>query len=328
MPHTFISPISFGAYLLVKDEELRISAALRSLEPFVSQIVVVDTGSNDSTPQICSRFGAEVHFLQWSKNFATARNYALEKMRTDWVIALDADEILQADSFTELFSLFENPNVGGFSVKIFNQLSEDIGATQSIHSYTRIFRNHLKICYTGVVHEQIADSILAAGFRILESPVCIQHFGYANISEEKIARNASLLRSELENNPDDAWLLYHLGQTEFAAKNYKIAFDLLRKAIDLQQLNGEQKEFAIIRLAQICLANDDIILSEKLTNFQCNDVHREGLRLFIRATIFAIQHKFEEAKALILKEEIWKSSLVDKIQAEKLKILCNKITSL
>ena len=283
---------SLGAAIIVKNAESSILRALDSLSGLVQQIVVVDTGSTDQTPQICSRFGTELHFRTWTDNFSEARNYALERMRTDWIIQLDADEKLDTDSLTNINSLLDNSKVGGLHIKILNVLD---GGIESEHTYTRIFRRHSSIRYEGAIHEQIADSIRQAGFEIIDSSVVIQHFGYADHSPEKIERNASLLRKELANNPNDAWLIYHLGLTEFAAGNHSEAETLFESIIHSSALSVEQNETVRLRLAQIALANGESETAHQRLNFNSSDIHREGLRLFVSGAVFAIQKEFEQA---------------------------------
>jgi glycosyltransferase involved in cell wall biosynthesis len=94
--------ISIGAAIIVKNAAETISTAIKSILPLCRQIVVVDTGSTDKTPSICSKLGAEVYFHKWKDDFSEARNVALDFMRTDWIIAIDADE--------ELIISGNNPN--------------------------------------------------------------------------------------------------------------------------------------------------------------------------------------------------------------------------
>ena len=80
--------------MIVKDEEQFLGQCLESVKPIANQIVVVDTGSSDQTEAIAKSHGAEVHHFEWCDDFAAARNFALEHARGDWILILDADEIL------------------------------------------------------------------------------------------------------------------------------------------------------------------------------------------------------------------------------------------
>jgi hypothetical protein len=84
--------------LIARDEEASLGRCLASVKEVAHQIIVVDTGSTDRTVEIAREHGAEVHAFEWCDDFAAARNAALEHARGDWVLVLDADEELPADS--------------------------------------------------------------------------------------------------------------------------------------------------------------------------------------------------------------------------------------
>lgn len=317
---------SLGACLIVRNGRSTIEAALRSLLPFVHQLVVVDTGSEDDTPSICARYGAELHFFAWTNNFAEARNYALQCMRTQWIIALDADEVVDATSLAALLPLPDNGKVGGFRVALHNALStHDNGAT-SIHHYSRIFRRHSSIRYKGAIHEQIGEAIINAGFDIVESPVVIHHYGYTTITPQKIHRNATLLQTELDRDPDNPWLQYHFGLTEFAAQRYETARQYLLSALETTALSPEQRETAWLRLAQIALGRDDWPEFEKRISFTSTDVHREGFRQYLAAVRSALSGKYKQALAILSTDVVRLSSLVDREQFETILNLCRQQT--
>ena len=304
---------SLGAAIIVKNAESSIIRALDSLRRFVQQIVVVDTGSTDQTPQLCSRFGVELHFYKWTDNFSEARNYALERMRTDWIIQLDADEELDSTSFENIIELLCNPNIGGLHTQICNVLG---GGIESEHRYTRIFRRHPKIRYEGAIHEQIAGSIRGVGLEIVDSPAIIRHFGYSERSPEKIERNISLLRRELADNPSDKWLSYHLGLTEFASCNHSEAKSILESIVNSSELSVEQQETARLRLAQIALAANESVLVKDWLNFTSSDIHREGLRLFVLGASYAIQKDFQKAIDCFSQEKAANSRLVNQLELQ------------
>ena len=295
--------------------------ALRSLLPVVAQLVVVDTGSDDATVPLCSRLGADVHFFAWTNSFAEARNYALGLMRTDWIIALDADEALDLPSFQAARPLLAGEHTGALRTAIHNRLSAD--GTASIHQYPRIFRRHPSIRYTGTIHEQIGEAVVRAGFSIADSPVVIYHEGYSAVSQEKIERNLSLLRAELAGAPSDPWLHYHLGLTEFAAQNYAESVRCLQYALASGTLSGEQADTARLRLAQIALGNEDWKEFEKRISFAGSSELTEGFRLYLDAVRSAVVGDFSRARVLLSADVVEHSRLVDRDNLAALRTLCN-----
>ena len=77
--------------MIVRNEAERLERCLASVAGFVDEMVVLDTGSSDATIAIAAGCGAVVHQLPWPGDFAPARNAALQHVRGDWVLVLDAD---------------------------------------------------------------------------------------------------------------------------------------------------------------------------------------------------------------------------------------------
>ena len=107
---------SITACLIVKNEERFLDKCLQSLQGTADQIVVVDTGSTDRTVEIARTHDAEIHHFEWCDDFAAARNFSLEKARGDWVLILDADEVLTPEGRKELQIDTAAQNVIGYRI--------------------------------------------------------------------------------------------------------------------------------------------------------------------------------------------------------------------
>ena len=70
---------------------------LAAVAPAVDEIVIVDTGSTDRTIEIAREFSANVIEREWTGSFSDARNASFEAATGDWIVYLDADEVLVAD---------------------------------------------------------------------------------------------------------------------------------------------------------------------------------------------------------------------------------------
>src|SRR5205085_8623718 len=111
---------------IVKNEEKYLRGCLESVQGAVDEIVVVDTGSTDSTIAIAEEFGAKVVHFAWTDDFSAARNVSLDHATGDWAFWLDADERLGKGEGRLLRYLVEEaePNVGGYLVNIRNIMQE------------------------------------------------------------------------------------------------------------------------------------------------------------------------------------------------------------
>lgn len=91
------------AIVLAKNEEKNTQHCLQSIQGLVSRIVVVDSGSTDSTVAIAKRFGADIYHHEFVR-YAAQFNWALDNVdvATKWVYRIDADEVVTPELASEI----------------------------------------------------------------------------------------------------------------------------------------------------------------------------------------------------------------------------------
>ncbi|MCY0909273.1 MAG: glycosyltransferase family 2 protein, partial [Sulfobacillus thermotolerans] len=124
--------------LIARNEERFIQQCLQSVHAIADDIVVIDTGSDDNTISIAQREGARVFSRPWPKDFARARNWALEEVKTPWTLMLDADEVLLADDIPNLLAGVTQPTADAYNLRIVSltDRAEDLSEAR----VTRLFR--------------------------------------------------------------------------------------------------------------------------------------------------------------------------------------------
>lgn len=85
---------SLSVILIVKNESAVLTQCLESVAAIADEIVVCDTGSTDDTVEVARRLGAQVHTIPWENDFAKARNASIARATGDWLLHMDADEVL------------------------------------------------------------------------------------------------------------------------------------------------------------------------------------------------------------------------------------------
>lgn len=99
---------SISAIIIAKNEAKMIKDCLKSLD-FVSEIVLIDTGSNDETVKIAKTFGAKVYQFKGG-GFSQWRNEGLKRSTGDWVFYIDCDERVSPALKSEILSIASNPD--------------------------------------------------------------------------------------------------------------------------------------------------------------------------------------------------------------------------
>lgn len=99
----------------VRNEQVNLPRCLAALTRF-DHIVVVDSSSTDETQDIARKAGAEVLNFEWNGKFPKKRNWLLmnHAPKTDWVLFLDADEIVSDDFVDALITATADPDKAGY----------------------------------------------------------------------------------------------------------------------------------------------------------------------------------------------------------------------
>ncbi len=227
--------------MIVKNESLFLRQCLESVQGLVDQIVVVDTGSNDDTPDIAREMGAEVYDFAWTGSFAEARNYSLMQARCDWILILDADEVFAPESRMNLMALINQAhiNVTLYLPKIRNLSERDNHVDIVEHYMVRLFPNHPDICFTGDIHEQIQIKNPELSTEKLMAPdLLLLHYGYTGEvmdSKDKYTRNLALLKETINTDPDNPFHWFNLGLTYSNNQEKEEALAAFQKAVSLSQ---------------------------------------------------------------------------------------------
>jgi glycosyltransferase involved in cell wall biosynthesis len=107
--------MKISATIITLNEERKIARAMESLR-CCDEIVVVDSGSTDRTPDIASKLGAKVIDCPWG-GYARQKNFAAEHASYDWILSIDADEALSEALEGEIWQIKKNgPRFDGYTM--------------------------------------------------------------------------------------------------------------------------------------------------------------------------------------------------------------------
>jgi len=218
-----------AASLIVRNEAAFLAACLESIRPVVDDIVVVDTGSDDDSPDIAAAYGARVFRYPWQHDFGAARNASLDCCRTEWILYIDADERLAPCTRADV----ENVLAGATEVAFRLLLRPVIGATP--YREYRLWRNDARIRFRGAIHENVVPAIHAVSAMdrrpIGTCDLLLEHVGYEGDQTHKHLRNLPLLRRQLKITPENLFLWHHLSRVLTGLGRWQAAKEVLAHAI-------------------------------------------------------------------------------------------------
>lgn len=228
--------------MIVKNEAIALPKCLKSVNKLVDEMVVLDTGSADKTPQIAREYGAKVHHFQWCNDFSAARNEALKYVTGDWVLVLDADETLAPSIASELKEVIHREEY-----LLINLIRHEEGAVQSPYSMvSRLFRNHPHIRFSRPYHALVDDSVMEIRRQEPDweigylQGVAIQHQGYqqsAISQRDKTTKALTAMEEYVVSNPQDPYVYSKLGALYVEMGKITQGVELLDRGVALLQQN-------------------------------------------------------------------------------------------
>ena len=215
--------ISLSLCMIVKNEEKVLPRILTLIKEVADKILICDTGSADNTKEIAREFTTEIYDFPWKDDFSAARNFISEKVRTDYWMWLDADDMITQENLFRLKQLKENlsPDTDMVMMDYVTDFDEWNHPVFSFYR-ERILKTSRNFRWQGRVHE----SITPMG-NILYSPIQIEH---RKTKHNSSFRNLHIYQQIIEDGeilePRD---LFYYGRELFYHKQYEYAIWILEK---------------------------------------------------------------------------------------------------
>lgn len=141
--------------MIVKDEEAVLARCLDSAAEIVDEVVVVDTGSSDRTKEIAARYG-QVWDYVWCDNFASARNFSFSHATKDFILWLDADDVITPDNKARFLQLKQELDDRTDVVMLpYHTAFDEEGHPTFTYYRERLLRRAMGFHWEGAVHECI-----------------------------------------------------------------------------------------------------------------------------------------------------------------------------
>ncbi len=163
--------ITISLCMIVKNEEDTLARCLESVQDIVDEIIIVDTGSTDKTKEIAARFTSAIYDFQWLDDFSAARNYSFAQATMDYILWLDADDIILEPDRQKLKKLKETLDSSvDFVMFKYNTGFDSQGKVTFSYSRERLSKRTANLRWLEPVHEYLPMS-----GKIINSDICITH---------------------------------------------------------------------------------------------------------------------------------------------------------
>jgi len=198
---------TLGVSMIVKNEAECITACLESVKD-ADEIVICDTGSEDNTVELCRKYTDKVYTdYKWNDDFSEARNHALDKSTTDYVLIIDADEVL-TDTIQSVKAVLNS----GFMHKYKGMTFIVKTRVETIES-CRIIKRTPEIRWHGAVHNVLVENGSSESLKrqCYKSRFKIDS-GYSPAHMKDPDRSLRILQKQLDISPDNTRYMYYIAR--------------------------------------------------------------------------------------------------------------------
>lgn len=157
--------------MIVKDEEKVLDRCLSSIADLCDEVVIVDTGSTDSTKTIAGKYTDRIYDFKWEDDFSVARNFAFSKCTCDYIYSADADEYLDEKNRSRLKNLLQvlDPAIEIVQMHYYEPGISDVLNSKSEYR-PKLYRRLRTFRWVDPVHETVAFDPL-----VFDSDVVVTH---------------------------------------------------------------------------------------------------------------------------------------------------------
>lgn len=157
--------------MIVKNEEEVLEQCLNSVKEVCDEIIIVDTGSTDTTKEIAAKFTDRIIDFKWIDDFSAARNFAFSHATMDFILWLDADDILLEKDLVKLKKLKEELDLTIDAVSMMYHTSFDNNGNPNFtFRRNRLVKRTNQFRWYGAIHEY-----LEVGGNIVQSDIAVTH---------------------------------------------------------------------------------------------------------------------------------------------------------
>ena len=300
--------------MIVRDEARWLPISLATAQPFVDEIIIVDTGSTDDSVKIAESFGAIILHQPWDHHFSKAKNLALEKASKEWILVLDADEVILPEDFKKLKLLMGTGKADAYKLELRNYVKAlEPGSVPCIASeatmgatayrpikLARLFKNK-GYRYQHRVHEMIEPSVEASKGKLEDANIPVHHYGILTTTNLKHKQRyyAWLVFKQVQEDPKNVRSLFLAGQFKHDQRKLDEAFFYFKKITDIDP-KYKNVWFMIAGVLLEMRKTDDAIIAYEQSITNNPDSPNAPQAINNLAVLYANAGRKQDAKTLLV----------------------------
>lgn len=236
--------------MIVRNEENVLARCLESVKGIADEIIIADTGSEDSTKEIAASFGARMYDFPWNDDFSAARNFTFSKAECDYQLWLDADDVIEGKNRERFLSL-KNDLTADVVMLPYEAGFDTEGRPSLVFYRERLLRRDKGFRWQGAVHECIVPT-----GNIIYGDAAVSHRKTGHGSGCRNLRIYQRLRAE--GHEFSARELYYYGRELADNRAYKAAIGVFREFLIRNDSWYPDCQQACLRMADCYMAIGEI----------------------------------------------------------------------
>jgi glycosyltransferase involved in cell wall biosynthesis len=214
--------------MIVKNEQVVLERCLASVQDIVDEIIIVDTGSTDRTKEIARLFTDKIYNFKWINDFSAARNFSFSYASKDYILWLDADDVLLEEDRVKLKQLKVSiePSVDAVMMK-YNYAFDEFGKVILSFYRERLVKRSLEPKWQDPIHEFIG----VIGY-VINSDICVTHKRIHQNTDRNLKIFEVMLSGERRLTPRN---LFYYAQELYYHNRYDEAIQYFKKFIDTNE---------------------------------------------------------------------------------------------
>lgn len=256
--------ITLSIAMIVKNEHDTLARCLECAKQIADEIIIVDTGSTDDTKEIALNYTDKVYDFKWVDDFSKARNFSFSKATMEYIMWLDADDIILDEDILKIKFLKDILEKDVDMVMLKYNLNLDENGIPALSYYReRIVKRSKNYTWISPIHEVIKRS-----GKVIYEDIAITHKKLHASDHNRNLRIFSKMKSE--NYIFDARQTFYYARELMYAKKYEESIEEYTNFFNMPDAWYENKISACIDLYNIYfeLGDFDNALSSLFNTFK------------------------------------------------------------